>query len=295
MIEILLGLSSMFISGLAIVLVKKGIDSLPSDHVKNPLKISLYLIKNKWWFTGGSFLLFGWLLRFIAISISDLSYVRMMHVSHLIIVAIGSKLLIKEKFTLSLLLSIVVTLSGLLFVAASPPLTRNSEGDLQKYVSFFFVMIVLFLLALLVTILKSGSKNFFFALSSACSFGLGAVTQGVFAVNILQLPSLTSISFYISLFFEPLVYIMVVFSLFGFILGNLMGYRFKISLSYTISYPLSEVIVLIGSVLIFNEDLSFTTNPNRIIGILLLMAGLVVTVVTQRKYLIRPSLLVPSA
>jgi drug/metabolite transporter (DMT)-like permease len=293
MLEILVGLASMVISGMAIVLVKKGLDSLPSDPGKNVLKISLRLIKNKWWFTGGSFLLLGWLLRFIAINMSDLSYVRMMYVSHLIIVVIGSKLLVKEKFTPSLLISILIILSGLLFVTTSPPLTRTDDGDIQRYAIFFIVMVILLVAALLITIFLARSKNIFYAICSSCSYSLGSVTQGVFAVNLLDLQSLTSISFYVSLLIQPLIYIMVFFSLAGFILGNLMAYHFKISLTYAIQYPLSEVFVLIGSVVIFNEDLSFATNPNRIIGIILLLVGLVVTVITQRKYLIRPNLLIP--
>jgi drug/metabolite transporter (DMT)-like permease len=295
MLEILVVLASMVCSGMAVVLVKKGLDRLPPEPGKNVLRTSLTLLTNKWWFMGGALLLVGWLLRFIAIGLSDLSYVRMMYVSHLLIVIIGSKLLVKEKLTPSLVLSILVILSGLLFVTASPPLTRTEVGDIPRYTAFFIIMLVLLMVSLLFTILSARSKNFFYAISSACSFSLGAVTQGVFAVNLLDLQSLTSISFYISLLNQPLIYLMVIFSFFGFILGNLMAYHFKISLSYSIEYPLSEVFVLIGSVVIFNEDLSFATNPNRIIGIILLMVGLVVTVVTQKKYLIRPNLLAPSA
>lgn len=291
MLEILVGFLSMLFSGLGIVLLKKGLDSMPSEYGNNTLKFWLHLIKNKWWFVGGSFLTFGWLLRFIALNLSDITFVRMMYVSHLLVVVIGSKLIVKEKLNASLLISILIVLSGLFFVAASPPLTRTDVGDVQRYIAFFIIMLVLFLGMLLVTFFISRSKNLFYAICAACSYSLGAVTQGVFAVNVLNLQSLTSISFYISLLVQPLVYLMIIFSLSGFLLGNLMAYHFKISLSYSIEYPLSEVFVLIGSVVIFNEDLSFATNPNRIIGILLLMIGLVVTGVTQRKYLIRPKLL----
>ncbi|NMC06136.1 MAG: hypothetical protein GYA24_13050 [Candidatus Lokiarchaeota archaeon] len=194
----------------------------------------------------------------------------------------------KEKLTPSLICSIGIILSGLLFVTASPPLTRTSIGDIQNYIVFFTIMIILFATALVITFLIKRTKNIFFALCSAFSYGLGATTQGVFAVNVLDISSLANISFYLSLLVEPLFYIMILFSIGGYVFGNLMAYKFKLSLTYSIQYPLSEMIVLIGSVVIFNEDLSFVTNPNRIIGILLLMAGLVVVVITQRKYLAPP-------
>lgn len=290
MLEIFVGLVSMVISGIAIVLAKKGLDELPVDPGRNFFKISLMLIKNKWWFMGGSLLVVGWLLRFVAINISDFTFVRMTYVTHLLIVIVGSKLLLKEKLGNSLIISIIIILSGLLFVSASPTLTRTEEGNILRYSAFSIVMIILIVTAFLSTILVSHSKNFFYALCSACCYGLGAVTQGVFAVNLLDLQSLTDLSFYISLLLEPLAIIMIFFSAFGYIFGNLMAYRFKISLSYSIEYPLSEAIVFIGSVVVFNEDLSFITNPNRVLGILLLMIGLMVAIITQRKYIIKPRL-----
>ncbi len=102
----MLSLSSMLFSGLAIVFLKKGVDTLPLEYGKHPLKVPFFLLRNKVYFIGGSMLLFGWLLRFLAINLSDFSYVRMIYVSHLIVVVVGSKLLVKEKLDLSLILSI---------------------------------------------------------------------------------------------------------------------------------------------------------------------------------------------
>ena len=167
---------------------------------------------------------------------------------------------------------------------------ETEEGNIPYYAAFFMVMIILTVTSFLFTIFVWQSKNLSHAICSACCYGLGAVTQGVFAVNLLDLQSLTDLSFYISLMLDPLVNIMIFFSVFGYIFGNLMAYRFKISLSYSIEYPLSEAIVFIGSVVVFNEDLSFITNPNRVLGILLLIIGLMVAITTQRKYLLKPRL-----
>ncbi len=290
MIEILPIIASTLMSGLSVVLLKKGLDLQETKGLKSPISNILHLFTNKWWFTGGVFMLSGWLLRFISIQIADISYVRMIYVSHIVVVVIGSKLLVKEGFNRSLIVSVLVILSGLLFVAFSPPLTRSEIGDIQNYVYFFIVLLVVLIITLLITILKASTRRLFYAISSATSFGLGAVTQGLFAVNNFQLSYLTVPSFYFSLLSQPLVYFMILFSLSGFILGNLMFYRFKISLTYSIAYPLTEIIILIGSVIIFGDDLSIITNPFRIIGIILMMTGLAITLVTQRQYLVNPLL-----
>ncbi len=292
MLEVLLSISSMLLSGVSIVFLKMGLDVQAANELKNPLSNALHLFKNKWWFTGGVFMLSGWLLRFILLKYADITFVRMIYVSHLIVVVFGSKFLMKEKFGFSFIISLAIILSGLLFVAISPPLTGAEIGSIQLYTGFFIVMLVIIICAILVSFLSKSTRKLFYAISSGTTFGLGAVTQAVFAKNNLEFSSLLNPAFYLSMIIQPLIYIMVIFSLIGFILGNMMAYRFKMSLSYTISYPLSEIVVLIGAIIIFSDDLSIITNPFRVIGIMLLMIGMVITLVTQRKHFVNPMLTV---
>lgn len=272
-------------TGFSVILVKRGLDSTKIDSSLTPFRVLVRFLTNKSWLAGGACIILGWLFRFVSLNIADLTYVRIFLVSHLIIVVLGSSRFLKENVNKSFLSSTALILGGLVFASMSPPLTRTASGDVFLYALFFLVMIVVFLLVLSMALLARRAKNLLFALASACSFGLGATTQALFAVNVLDMSSITDFNFYISILFEPLLYVMMFFSILGFILAHFMAYKFDISLVYSISYPLSEIVVLVGSIVIFNEDVSLLTNPFRFLGIVLMLTGVTATMVTQKSRL----------
>lgn len=284
MIEILLSIASMIMSGFAIVLLKIGLNSI-SKRKRTPFSYLGALFTKKVWLIGTALMLGGSICRFISVSIADLSFVRFIFVNHLLIVIVCSRILAGEIISKSLMVSVSVLLSGLCFVAVSPPLTRSGGSDAWSFLVFFVVILLGFLLSLVITISNSKFKNIFFGISSACSFGLGALIQGYIAAYMFDVSLIFDVDFILSIIFNPFVYLIVIFSFSGFVLSNVVMSKFKISLVYPICYPVSEIIVLIGSIVVFNEDVSFETNTLRAVGILLIIAGLIHALITQRHFL----------
>lgn len=170
MIEFIFGILSMLIAGLSILLMKKGLnittvrDSLSPFF---PVKMFLKLFKNKYWFCGGVFLILSWGFRIVATSIADLSYVRMLYVPHLLIVVVGSYWFLKERIPRSVVISSIMMVAGLIFLAISPPLTRNPQASLSLLYSFILVLSLVSLGFFFISIKFKKSRNFFFGICAA--------------------------------------------------------------------------------------------------------------------------------
>lgn len=288
MIELLLGIVSMSCNGIAVLLIKKGLDSGRGQSIRSRFQY-LYTIKqlfsNKFWFSGGFLLVIGWLFRFIAVSIADLSYIRMIFVLHLLIVVIGSRIWLKERTSRSLLLSTTVMLAGLLFLSLSPPLTRNAEGNPWIYLAFLIPLTLSGIGSFIISLILKKIQKFIFGICSAIFYALGVITQGFFAVNILKVENLFDIGYYLVLLSQPILYLILIFALLGFLFSNLMLYKFQISVGYSFAYPFSEIIVLFGSIIIFGDDISIVSNSFRFIGILCIFVGLLFIIVKYRNEL----------
>jgi hypothetical protein len=283
-----LGIIAMFFSGFGVLFMKKGIDSLARYHPRDRffvLQFVAILFKNKFWFVGGVFLIISWFLRIIAVTMADLSYVRTILDAHLAIVVIGSSLWIKEKLTRFTIFSTLIIIIGLFFLYLGPSLTRNPQVDLNALFYFILIFTGLGIVIFIISLHFKNIQKFCFGICTAIFFANGVLMQAFFSANLLNINDLFSISFYVSMFVQPILYFVLLFTLMGFIFSNLMVSKFNLSIIYPISHPLSEIVVLLGSIIIFGDNVSITSNPFRFIAVSLTLAGLCLLSVTNRKYL----------
>ena len=291
MIEFLLAIISTIMSGFAIIVMKYSLDTNDYPKVsKWPYKIAkntISLLKNPKYILGGVLLVFSWALRLLSTIIADLSYIRTIFVSHLAIVIIGSILLFKEKIEKSLLISISFMIIGLIATSLSQPLTRKTDGNWSIFIILSFILFPFGIIFLILAIKDRRYRNISAAISSAFFYGTGILAQGLFAAYYLSEMRFLEISWYLELLSTPFIYFMVFCTALGFILSNLMAYKINLSVVYPISYPLSELITVIGSIMIFQEDISIQGNPLRLIGMIFLFVGLFFIIFTQRNHLAR--------
>ena len=278
----------MILSGFGVLFIKKGIDSLTSNHPGGNLfflQFVAILFKNKFWFIGGVFLILSWLLRVIAVTTTDLSYIRAILDAHLLIVVIGSSLWIKEKLTRSIIASTLIIVAGLVFLYLGPSLTRNPQYDLSSLIVFVTFFTVLGISIVIISWRFKNIQKLCFGICTAIFYANSVVMQAYFSISMLNVNNLLSSSYYFWLLTQPILYFILLFILLGFIFSNLMVNKFNLSIIYTISHPLSEIIVLLGSIIIFGDNVSITSNPFRFIAVSLTLAGLCLLSVTNRKYL----------
>jgi len=278
----------MVLSGFGVLFVKKGIDSLASYNPAGNLiflQFVAILFKNKFWFIGGVFMILSWLLRIIAVTMADLSYIRAILDAHLLIVVIGSSLWIKERLTRSIIAATLIIVAGLVFLYLGPSLTRNPQNDFSSLILFVIFFTVAGISILIISLRFKNMQKFCFGICSAIFYANSVVVLAYFSINMLNIGNLLSISYYFWLLTQPILYFILLFILLGFIFANLMINRFNLSIIYPISHPLSEIIVLLGSIFIFGDNISITSDPFRFIAVSLTLAGLCILSITNRNYL----------
>ena len=102
----------------------------------------------------------------------------------------------------------------------------------------------------------------------------GVLIQAFFSVTMLNTGTLLDLSYYLWLASQPILYVMALFIILGFIFSNLMINKLNLSIIYPIEHPLSEIFILLGSIIIFGDDISITSDPFRFMAIALTLAGL---------------------
>lgn len=111
------------------------------------------------------------------------------------------------------------------------------------------------------------------------------LAQGFFSANLLDINAIFNPKYYALLLAQPVLYFIFLYSLLGFIFSNMAMYKSQVSIIYPIIYPLSELMILVGSVVIFGDDISITTNFWRVIGIICIFFGFIILVIKNYRNL----------
>ncbi|MHA1847567.1 MAG: hypothetical protein ACTSXU_07980 [Promethearchaeota archaeon] len=288
MLEFMLSLGAMICTTGAALLLKMGVNnihlSIKKYDIRAYARVFANAFKQPLFFLGGILLGAGWLLKFAAISLADLTYVRIINITHVIFLIMGCKIFLHEKITKFQVVSVSFTIAGLVLLFFGKPLTRNDTPNLI-IMSIFVVTLLFSGVVLFITSIKSRKAQYLaIGLVSAIFYSLGQALQGFFAIEFINLSNI-NLSLLISLILNPILYVVMLFSLLGFFFHQASTYKFDLSIIYPINYGISEILVFIYSILVFGDKFSFTEDPFKVSGLILIIVGFISLMFFQKDYI----------